>query len=86
MSERGAPIEARWIDAWRRPRTTPRAARDAVLASMALEPGELRRAEHAVHVCAPGALLQRVPVSELQSLNPGVSSNSLQVGQRLRVK
>jgi 4-alpha-glucanotransferase len=57
VSERGAPIEARWIDAWRRPRTTPRAARDAVLASMALVPGELRRAEHAVHVCAPGALL-----------------------------
>ena len=27
-----------------------------------------------------------VPVSQLQSLNPGVSSNSLQVGQRLRVK
>lgn len=57
MSERGAPIEARWIDAWRRPRTTPRAARDAVLASMGLEPGELRRAEDAVHVCAPGALM-----------------------------
>ena len=27
-----------------------------------------------------------VPVSQLEKLNPGVSSNSLQVGQRLRVK
>ena len=27
-----------------------------------------------------------VPVSQLESLNPGISSNSLQVGQRLRVK
>jgi LysM repeat protein len=27
-----------------------------------------------------------VPVSQLESLNPGVSSNSLQVGQRVRVK
>lgn len=27
-----------------------------------------------------------VPVSELERLNPGVSSNALQVGQKLRVK
>lgn len=27
-----------------------------------------------------------VPISQLEQLNPGVSSNSLQVGQRLRVK
>jgi LysM repeat protein len=27
-----------------------------------------------------------VPVSQLETLNPGVSSNSLQVGQRVRVK
>ena len=27
-----------------------------------------------------------VPISRLEELNPGVSSNSLQVGQRLRVK
>jgi LysM repeat protein len=27
-----------------------------------------------------------VPVSQLEALNPGVSSNSLQVGQKLRVK
>ena len=27
-----------------------------------------------------------VPISKLEQLNPGVSSNSLQVGQRLRVK
>jgi LysM repeat protein len=27
-----------------------------------------------------------VPISTLERLNPGVSSNSLQVGQRLRVK
>jgi LysM repeat protein len=27
-----------------------------------------------------------VPVSQLEALNPGVSSNSLRVGQRLRVK
>jgi LysM repeat protein len=27
-----------------------------------------------------------VPVSRLEELNPGVSSNALQVGQRLRVK
>lgn len=27
-----------------------------------------------------------VPVSKLEQLNPGVSSNALQVGQRLRVK
>jgi LysM repeat protein len=27
-----------------------------------------------------------VPVSELEQLNPGVSSNTLRVGQRLRVK
>jgi LysM repeat protein len=28
----------------------------------------------------------QISVEELQALNPGVSSNSLQVGQRLRVK
>ena len=27
-----------------------------------------------------------VPVAQLERLNPGVSSNSLQVGQKLRVK
>lgn len=27
-----------------------------------------------------------VPIAQLEQLNPGVSSNSLQVGQRLRVK
>ena len=27
-----------------------------------------------------------VPIAELEQLNPGVSSNSLQVGQKLRVK
>jgi LysM repeat protein len=27
-----------------------------------------------------------VPVTELEQLNPGVSSNALQVGQRLRIK
>jgi LysM repeat protein len=27
-----------------------------------------------------------VPISQLEQLNPGVSTNALQVGQRLRVK
>jgi LysM repeat protein len=27
-----------------------------------------------------------VPIAELERLNPGISSNSLQVGQRIRVK
>ena len=32
------------------------------------------------------AAKEGITVSELQALNPGVSSNSLQVGQKLRVK
>ena len=32
------------------------------------------------------AAREGITVSELQALNPGVSSNSLQVGQKLRVK
>jgi 4-alpha-glucanotransferase len=57
VSEQTSPIEFRWIDAWRRPRTTSPAAGAAVLASMGLEPGEMRRAEDAVLVSAPGAAL-----------------------------
>ncbi|HEX6655772.1 MAG TPA: 4-alpha-glucanotransferase [Candidatus Limnocylindria bacterium] len=52
-----SPIEERWVDAWRRPRTTPPAVRDAVLGSMSLEQGELARAAAAVHVTTPGAAL-----------------------------
>ena len=57
MSERGSPVESHWVDTWRRPRTTSRAARAAVLASMGLEPGEVQRAARAVVVSAPGAAL-----------------------------
>lgn len=32
------------------------------------------------------AAREGVPVAQLERLNPGVSSNSLQVGQRLRIK
>jgi len=32
------------------------------------------------------AAKEGITVSELQALNPGVSSNALQVGQKLRVK
>lgn len=53
----GSPIEERWVDAWRRPQTTSRRARRAVLASMGLGPGERQRAERAVLVSAPGATL-----------------------------
>jgi 4-alpha-glucanotransferase len=53
------PVEARWVDAWRRQRTTSPAARKAVLDSMRLAPGELEGAEASVVVAAPGAQLAR---------------------------
>jgi 4-alpha-glucanotransferase len=57
VTERGSPVESRWVDAWRRPQATSRAARDAVVASMGLERGDLQRGAEAVLVSAPGAAL-----------------------------
>jgi 4-alpha-glucanotransferase len=50
----GSPVEAAWTDAWGRRRTTSDAARQAVLAAMNAEAGELARAARAVEVAHRG--------------------------------
>jgi 4-alpha-glucanotransferase len=49
-----SPLEPTWTDAWGRRRTTAGHARAGVLAAMALQPGELGRAERAVQLARPG--------------------------------
>ena len=58
MTEAGA-VEAAWTDAWGRRRVTPPAARRAVLAAMAMDRDETRRAARAVMLARRGGALPR---------------------------
>ena len=52
-------VEAAWTDAWGRRRVTPPAARRAVLAAMAMDRDETRRAARAVMLARRGSALPR---------------------------